>query len=166
MVPSAAAETTEGTRASWLRSRMTTGAPSFTKATRLFVVPRSIPTTLDMLTPGAPFPRSRSRGDLPLDPGEQVADVVALEHALAQRFEHGTPIRGGRVAIDEGVPLRRQRRELRFVRRLLRVDGPAGSFEPRLQLIGRRPRRAHRPDFVELLVEGEHFLEERRGNLL
>src|SRR5580765_6049094 len=105
MVPSSAAETTEGTRASWLRSRMTTGAPSFTKATRLFVVPRSIPTTLDMLTPGASFPRSRSRGDLPLDPGEQVVDVVALEHALAQRFEHGAPSRGGRVAIDRGAPL-------------------------------------------------------------
>src|SRR4029077_10197229 len=96
----------DGTSALPSGSRMTTGAPSFTKATRLFVVPRSMPTTLDMLTPGAPSPWSR--GHLPLDAGEQVVDVVALEDALAQRFQHGVPIRRGRVTIDQDIPSRRQ----------------------------------------------------------
>jgi hypothetical protein len=63
-----------------------------------------------MLAPGAPSPWSC--GHLPLDPGEQVVDVVALEDAITQCFEHGTPIRSGRVAIDKSIPSRRQLFEL------------------------------------------------------
>ncbi len=50
-------------------------------------------------------PSPWSRGHLPLDAGEQVVDVVALEHALAQRFEHGTSIGGGRAAIERARPI-------------------------------------------------------------
>src|SRR5436190_11230263 len=102
---------------------MTTGAPSFTKATRLFVVPKSMPTTLSMFTPGAPAPWRRRH--LPFDAGQEVADVVALEHALAQGLEHRrAPGRGG-AAIDRLVPLRRQRQKLRLVRGSLLFDRPA-----------------------------------------
>ena len=47
-VPSSPRDTTDGTSASPEASRMTCGTPSRTYATRLLVVPRSIPTTLPM----------------------------------------------------------------------------------------------------------------------
>src|SRR5882724_13332680 len=100
---------------------MTTGAPSFTKATRLFVVPRSIPTTLDM--------------HLPFDALKEVIDVVALEDTLAQRFEHGPAVSAGGASIDQRVPLRRQFLELRFVRRAFLFDGTARFLEACFQLI-------------------------------
>src|SRR4051812_27056413 len=110
MVPSSAADTTDGRSASPPRSRMTKGAPSFTQATRLLVVPRSMPTILDIFTPGAP-----GRRHLPLDAGEQVVDVVALENAFAEGLEHGTAFGVRRLAIDQRIPLSRELLELRFV---------------------------------------------------
>src|SRR6266478_9725233 len=110
-------DTMDGTSALPSASRMTTGTPSFTKATRLLVVPRSIPTTL--LIPNALPLRSR-KGDgghgilkLPVssvrssvlrgsrfflrefsfDPREQVVDVIALEHPLPQRFKDRASLR-------------------------------------------------------------------------
>src|SRR5712671_3780350 len=126
---------------------MTTGAPSFTKATRLLVVPRSMPTILDIR-------------HLSLDAGQQVVDVVAFEDALAQRLEHRTPLGVSRVAVDERVPLRRQLIELRLVRRALLVDRPPRLLEPSLQLIGRRARGAQVTDLVKLFVEREDRSEE------
>src|SRR2546421_283174 len=103
---------------------MITGAPSFTKATRLLVVPRSIPTTLDI--------------HLPFDARKEVIYVVALEDTLAQRFENGPAVSVGRPAIDQRIPLRRQLLELRFVRGAFLFDRTACFLQARFQLIGRR----------------------------
>src|SRR5437016_6080868 len=78
IVPSSPIDTTDGTSASPLSSRMTTGLPSSTYATRLFVVPRSIPTTL---------PMGGHRGHLALNGRKQVVDVVPFEQALAKGVE-------------------------------------------------------------------------------
>src|SRR5262245_41785232 len=86
---------------------MTSGTPSFTEATRLFVVPRSMPTTLPtglgLRTTGF---GPRARGVIPgarsLEPGaevrslaldgcEQVVDVVPLEQPLPQRGQRRSP---------------------------------------------------------------------------
>src|SRR3989442_5276602 len=98
---------------------MTTGTPSLTYATRLLVVPRSIPTTLLMPCPpgsacSSPAPFLSSR-ELPLDSRQQIVDVVALEHPFAERPEHGPALglRGGLA--DERVPLGRQLVQLLFV---------------------------------------------------
>src|SRR5437763_2880774 len=154
MVPSSDAETTEGTSASPLLSRMTTGAPSFTNATRLLVVPRSMPTTLDI------------RRHLPLEAREQVVDVIAFEHAVAERFEYRPALCVGRAALEECVPLREELLELRLVRSALRVDRTASALEARGQLFRRCPSRAHLAYFVELLVQREYLFEKIRWHLL
>src|SRR4029077_2442905 len=107
-------------------SRMTTGASSLTYATRLFVVPRSMPTTLLI---------SRRQRQLPLDPRQQVADVIPLQHAVAERLKHRLPIRRRRVRVDQRVPASGDLLELRFVLRALLFNRRAGPPEPRLPLI-------------------------------
>src|SRR5438046_9312754 len=99
-----------------------------------------MPTTLDIFTPGAPAPGLRH---LLLDACEQVVDVVALEHAFAQRFEHGPALRARRSAINERVPLRGKLFELGLVHRALLFDRPSRLLPSRLQISGRRARRAH-----------------------
>ena len=57
---------------------------------------------------------------LPLDAREQVVDVVALEHPVAQRFEHAR--RSASPRRVERVPPRRQLLQLRFVLDALGFD--------------------------------------------
>src|SRR5258706_5278747 len=163
MVPSSAADTTEGRSASLLRSRITTGAPSLTKATRLLVVPRSMPTTLDMLTPGGPAPWSRRH--LPLDARQQIVDVVAFKDALAQSFEDRAALDDRGIPVDENIPAQGQLLELRHVRRPLRFDRRARALQTRLPRVIGLARRTQIANLVEFLVEGEHFFEQIGRNL-
>src|SRR6187455_1017170 len=92
-VPPASNETIDGTSPSPDASRITTGVPSFTYATRLLVVPRSMPTTL---------PMGRC---LAVDRPDQVRDVVALEHALPQGLENAAAFLRGSVCAQRIPPL-------------------------------------------------------------
>src|SRR5262249_13291723 len=159
IAPSSPTETTDGTRASPPASRITTGTPSFTYATSEFVVPRSMPTTLLMMP-------NRSRVQLAFDAREQVVDVVALQDALAKGIEHGAALARGATGLDERIPSRRQIAQLRFVGGALRFDWRPRSLEPRLPRNRGGAGGALLANLVELLVEREHLLEQRRRHRL
>ena len=122
------------------------------------MVPRSMPTTL-LISPLA-------QTELPLDAREQVVDVVALEKPLAQRFEHRA--------------LRSPSPRSRSTSASHRADSSAScsSCSARFASIGWRARSsrgfqasagapppAQLPDLIQLLVQREHFLEQRRRHL-
>src|SRR5947207_7845636 len=107
---------------------MTCGAPSCTYATRLLVVPRSIPTTFDIrnvrgsrgtqscTSASAPFAASASPScELALDTYEQVVDVVAFQHPFAQRLEDRAAVCRRCALVEQRVPPLRQRFQLFFV---------------------------------------------------
>src|SRR5207247_8474868 len=72
-----------------------------------------------------------SRIQLPFDPRQEIRDVVALEKSIAQRLHDPPPFIVGGVAIHGRVPRRRQRLQLAFVVRALRLDRRARALEPR-----------------------------------
>ena len=98
---------------------------------------------------------------------QQVVDVVALEHPLAQRAQHRPRARSSAAAVDERVPLRRQRLQLLFVllALVLRSAARRAAAAARHSSAG-APLVAQVADLVELLVQREHFLEQRRRHLL
>ena len=57
-----------------------------------------------------------------MNAGQQVVDVIPLQHAIAQRVEDVTALAVACAGVDEGVPARRQLLHLRFVRGALGVD--------------------------------------------
>ena len=82
-------------------------------------------------------------GQLAFDAGQQVVDVVALEHPLAQRVEHRRAVRRrGAVASTSASQRADSVAQLRLVRVALRLDRRARALEPRLPLA--RPARRSR----------------------
>ena len=102
---------------------------------------------------------------LPLDPGEQVVDVVALEQPIAQRLEHR---RGARSPVASTSASQRADSSCSCAScsTPLGFDRLARALEPALPLFRRRAAGAQLADLVELLVQREHFLEQRRRHLL
>src|SRR5688572_19477150 len=97
-------------------------------------------------------------GHLALDRCEQVVDVIALQKTLPKRLERGALFRRTRRLLR--VPAPGQCLQLAFVLLPLALDRLPGGLETRPQL---GPIGAGLPavaDLVELLVEGEHFLEQ------
>ena len=84
---------------------------------------------------------------------------------LVLRGQNHAPLVCSFVRVHGRVPLLRQLVELRLVVGALRVDRRARALESRLPRLGRCPARALRADLVELLVEREDFLEQRRRYL-
>src|SRR5262245_30251217 len=101
---------------------MTTGTPSRTYATRLLVVPRSMPTTLLMARQFA------------FDTSQQIVDVVPFEHPLTKRREHVAPLVLAGAALYERVPARRQLLRFVFVLALLLLDRLPRPIQLRAQL--------------------------------
>ena len=150
-------------------------------------MPRSIPTTLLMITRryhGGHGHKRRARKlnrlrvlrslrglvlaflsqrQLAFDPREQVADVVPLQHPIAQRVS----TRASAGSPSSSLPARRQlfAAAARAPRAWRRSAGRAARAA-RATGVRRRAARAQLADLVELLVQREHFLEQRRRHLL
>ena len=96
------------------------------------MVPRSMPTTLLMIRRSPRLVPLDSRAQLPFDAREQVVDVVALEHAIAQRVRARPGARRpARRASTQRVPARRQLLQLLLVLGALGLDRLARALEPR-----------------------------------
>ena len=105
-----------------------------------------------------------SSARLAIDGREQVVDVVALEQPLAQRVERRALLGGGRRS--PGRPTARSApASCALVLLALRVDRLARRVEPRAQRRRIGARLAQLANLVELLVQREHFLEQRRRHL-
>ena len=94
-----------------------------------------------------------SRMQLPFDPREQVVDVVALEHAVAQRVEHLAALGRRVAAVEQRVPARRQLVELllrarrawpRSAAARARAGRASSSARRAARRAARAPRRAPR----------------------
>src|SRR6187402_873072 len=107
--------------------------------------------------PGAP---------LVLDRLEQVVDVVALEDAVAQRAQHLPALGSVERLLAGAVPLRRELHELTFVLVTLLLNRRGGAIEARAPIVRRSAAVAPFAHLVELLVQREHFLEQRRRHVL
>src|SRR3954454_15304833 len=112
-----------------------------------------MPTTLDI------------SAHLALDAREQVADVIALEKPVTQRLEDLATLRVGARPIRRGVPSCAEHLQLRFVLDALALDRFPRPLEAQLPLVVEPTRRLQLAYFVELLVQGEDFLEQRRRHL-
>src|SRR4051812_28131031 len=67
--------------------------------------------------------RRRGAGGFTLDRRQEVADVIALEHPLAQCIQNAAPLAlRGAVALEQRIPLRRELVELLLVLLPLRFD--------------------------------------------
>src|SRR5436190_11941961 len=102
-----------------------------------------MPTTLLIVDSGAPG------GQLPLDAGEQVVDVIPLQESIAQRLEERSPLRVGCAVLNECIPFRRERVELRFVLDAFAIDRLPRLLQPWLPLIGGGAGLSRSADFVE-----------------
>src|SRR5712691_1628950 len=118
-----------------------------------------MPTTLPTAA-GSRLPSSGEARDLALDGSEQVVDVVAFEQPLAQRVEGGALLRHRRMLL--AVPPRAQLLQLPLVLVALDIDRRARLLEPSAQPVRIRSRFTELANLVELLVEREDFLEQRR----
>src|ERR1044071_7766287 len=129
-----------------------------------------MPTTLPM-TSRCRLPAAGQARALALDGREQVVDVVALEQPFAQRLERRALVRRRRLLPFDfaqgklAVPARAQLLQLTLVLVALGVDGRPGFLEPRAQRVRIRSRLAQRANLVELLVQREDLLEQRRRYL-
>src|SRR5688572_24245729 len=104
------------------------------------------------------MPTTLPTGGLPLDRRPQVVGVVALEEPLAQRVER-LPARHRVAGLEPRVPLRAQLLQLTLVLVPFPVDRLTRGGQAVAQVRGGRASLALFPDFVELFVQGEHFLE-------
>src|SRR5205085_8142379 len=92
-----------------------------------------------------------SRIQLPFYPGEQVVDVVALQHAVAECLQDLAPGSVAAAAVDERVPFCGELVHLGLVRVALRLDRETGGVEACLPGDRGRAVRAGFADVVELL---------------
>src|SRR5918992_1326804 len=96
-------------------------------------------------------------GGFAIDCRQQIIDVIPLQHAVAQRLE--------RLAILVRIPARAQLLELALVRFTFPFDRPPRAGKPVTQPLRVAASFARLANLVELLVEREYLLEQRRRHL-
>src|SRR5258705_1564010 len=121
-----------------------------------------MPTTLPMTARGR-LPAAGQARDLAFDRCEQVVDVVALQETLTQGIERGALL--GRRRALLAVPARAPRLRLLLVLVGPGVNRRARLLQPCAQLVRIRARLAQLPNLVQLLVQREDLLEQRRRHL-
>src|SRR5580704_5826856 len=103
--------------------------------------------------------------EFPFGTSQQVRDVIPLEEPIAQGLEHRATLCFRYPLVDERIPSGGQLLQLRLVLDALRLDRLAGALEARGPFLRRRAALAKLTNLVELLVQREHFLEQRRRHL-